>query len=243
MAMDGEEDTVMGEAPRFPNSLPPHPQIGSHPTSAGTLNGRADPVLAQSPLAQSLRAPLPPRMPMPAQAIRETSSVADSQPMSPQGPARSVERHDDHTSDYETADSLVQENSDFEEEEEEPGLPLESLPSGLCYDIRMRYHCEVRPTTDVHPEDPRRIYYIYKELCRAGLVEDPEASIPLAARPLKRIHARDATRDEISLVHTPEHYEFVDSTKCTYALPLMGRSASNGIRHVRYRLDCARTHP
>ncbi|GAB1218485.1 hypothetical protein ATERTT37_007741 [Aspergillus terreus] len=77
----------------------------------------------------------------------------------------------------------------------------------------MRYHCEVRPTSEVHPEDPRRIYYIYKELCRAGLVDDPESSRPLVSRPLKRINARNATEEEISLVHTPDHYAFVESTK------------------------------
>ncbi|KAL1959893.1 hypothetical protein VTO42DRAFT_561 [Malbranchea cinnamomea] len=97
--------------------------------------------------------------------------------------------------------------------EESKLLPRASLPTGLCYDIRMRYHCEVRPTADVHPEDPRRIYYIYKELCKAGLVDDKMSSRPLVDQPLLRIPARDATEEEISLVHDEAHYAFVKSTQ------------------------------
>ena len=58
-------------------------------------------------------------------------------------------------------DGIVDENSDWSEDVHAPadkGLERALLSSGLCYDIRMRYHCEVRPTADVHPEDPRRIY-------------------------------------------------------------------------------------
>jgi histone deacetylase 6 len=112
------------------------------------------------------------------------------------------------------SDSIMEEDSDWPDEEPiAGGLLVSSLATGLCYDTRMRYHCEVRPTADVHPEDPRRIYYIYKELCRAGLVDDSEASKPLVSRPLQRIHVRNASEDEIRLVHTPDHYAFVESTK------------------------------
>jgi histone deacetylase 6 len=112
-------------------------------------------------------------------------------------------------------DSLVESNSDWSDEEDmvKAGLPLASLATGLCYDHRMRYHCEVSPQSDVHPEDPRRIYYIYKELCRAGLVDDDESSRPLAPKTLERIAARDATEEEITLIHTDAHYAFVQSTK------------------------------
>lgn len=92
-------------------------------------------------------------------------------------------------------------------------LPRANLPTGLCYDTRMRFHCEVRPESDVHPEDPRRIYYIYKELCKAGLVDDPSSARPLVKQPLQRIFAREATYDEIVLVHTSEHFAFVKSTQ------------------------------
>jgi histone deacetylase 6 len=95
------------------------------------------------------------------------------------------------------------------------GLPISSLPTGLCYDERMRFHSEVAAPTDesVHPEDPRRIYYIFKELCEAGLVSDGSKKPRLLVQqPLLRIDARQATRDECCLVHTEEHYDFVKST-------------------------------
>lgn len=93
------------------------------------------------------------------------------------------------------------------------GLPTQSLPTGLCYDERMRYHSEVfAPSAEaVHPEDPRRIYYIFKELCEAGLVQAKGYTV-MVAQPLLRIDAREATQEEICLVHTEEHYDFVRST-------------------------------
>lgn len=213
--MDGDEDTVMGESgPSIPSLVTSHahPLSGSQQRPSENLNGKADPFLAPSPLAQSLRVPLPPRPP--SQTVRDTSSAADSRPISPPGMANSVKPHGDPITDFIKEDSLVEDNSDWEGEDS--GLPLASLPSGLCYDVQMRYHCEVRPTTDVHPEDPRRIYYIYKELCRAGLVDDPDSPRPLAPRPLKRIPARNATEAEISLIHSTDHYAFIESTKCRF---------------------------
>lgn len=222
MAMYGDEDTVMGEVvPTVPNPATSH----AHPMpDRRTLNGGVDPFLAPSPLAHSLRVPVPPRPP--GQNIRDTSSAADSRPVSPPGIANSAPKPETDPlasageEEEEEEDSLVEDNSDWSGEESS-GLPLASLPSGLCYDAQMRYHCEVRPTTEVHPEDPRRIYYIYKELCRAGLVDDPDSSRPLAPRPLKRISARNATEAETSLVHTADHYAFIESTKSMFYLPFL----------------------
>ena len=93
-------------------------------------------------------------------------------------------------------------------------LQLASLPTGLCYDVRMRFHCEIMPlnsTEDHHPEEPRRIYAIYQELCKAGLVDDPTSTKPLVPQPLLRIMARNATSQEIGTVHDARHYEFVKS--------------------------------
>ena len=94
------------------------------------------------------------------------------------------------------------------------GLPVSTLPTGLCYDERMRYHAEVATINEsnYHPEDPRRIYYIYKELCQAGLVDDSKSRRPLVRQTLFRIDAREATEEECCLIHTPKHYEFVRST-------------------------------
>lgn len=96
-----------------------------------------------------------------------------------------------------------------------PLIRPELLPTGLCYDIRMRYHCELDPPKDrgdYHPEDPRRIYHIYRELCQAGLYPDPGFNVPIIEKPLHRINARSATPEEICLIHTIEHYNFVAGT-------------------------------
>lgn len=208
MAMEEDEDTVMGEAgPHQPN-----PVAHQHPRSSGQtllspFHGGSDPSLAPSIMGQSTQSmanPLPSRPPVPVPGDSQAKDLA-----------KSVELGEPIGEPIDRADSPVEENSDWSDEEatSSVGIPLASLSSGLCYDVQMRYHCEVRPTADVHPEDPRRIYYIFKELCRAGLVDDPESSKPLVSRPLKRINARNATEAEISLVHTPDHFMFVESTK------------------------------
>jgi hypothetical protein len=113
-------------------------------------------------------------------------------------------------------DSLLDTESVRSEEDEMPfyGLPIRELPTGLCYDDRMRYHAEVASTSEnsLHPEDPRRIFYIFKELSEAGLVADPKHPRPLVPQPLLRIDAREATEAECCLIHTPEHYAFVRAT-------------------------------
>lgn len=101
------------------------------------------------------------------------------------------------------------------------GLPVANLPTGLCYDMRMRYHCEMEPPADrleIHPEDPRRIYQIYRALCLAGLVEDPISKMPIVHKPLHRIYAREATQAEICLVHDLKHFIAVAKTKGLYSL-------------------------
>lgn len=218
MAMEKDEDTVMGEAGSHQHPTAPHHLAGDGANWQSIpphLNGGSDPSLAPPILDQSMRLPLPPRPaaepahgPVPVPAPPDADSPAKSL-------AKPVELGQTTGEPFERPESSIEENSDWSDEDvtSRRGIPLASLSSGLCYDVQMRYHCEVRPTADVHPEDPRRIYYIYKELCRAGLVDDPESSRPLVSRPLKRINARNATEGEISLVHTPDHFSFVESTK------------------------------
>ena len=116
----------------------------------------------------------------------------------------------------ESEDSLLS-DTDSEADENlskpERGLPILKLPTGLCYDERMRYHAEVAATSgeNVHPEDPRRIYFIYRELCEAGLVDDKD-NPPVVEVPLYRISAREVTKDEILLVHDERQYDLVRST-------------------------------
>ena len=120
--------------------------------------------------------------------------------------------------DTESEDELLDDDStdesSIDEDHDVPrGLTFQALPTGLCYDERMRYHSEVSALSAeaVHPEDPRRIYYIFKELCEAGLVVAKGYDV-MVDQPLLRIDAREATREEITLVHTDEHYDFVKKT-------------------------------
>ncbi|PGH05703.1 hypothetical protein AJ79_06719 [Helicocarpus griseus UAMH5409] len=229
--MEEDEDVVMsGMAP--PTVIPVG--AGRPLNENGSGSGTGSPEKAPSPLnlngstssaaasAPAAPAALPVQAPSLIESFREKFAA-------PTDPLKAVNAPQDHATtatpekkspDYpksepEFDDSLVEDDSDWPNDtaEETRGLPLASLSTGLCYDIRMRYHCEVKPTLDVHPEDPRRIYYIYKELCKAGLVDDPGSAKPLVAQPLQRIAARDATEEEISLVHDAEHFAFVKRTK------------------------------
>ncbi|KAL4864518.1 hypothetical protein BDV12DRAFT_176065 [Aspergillus spectabilis] len=214
-----DEDTVMGEAgshaanPIISNPLTS--DSATHQRPHGYLNGGSDPYLAPHLLSQPTQMPVITQTGNSQSLEVGTAVIADKQGASPpKSAAELAAPADAPDTDLEDNDSLAEENSDWSDEDgPHPGLPVASLPSGLCYDVQMRYHCEVRPTLDVHPEDPRRIYYIFKELCRAGLVDDAESTRPLVSRPLKRISARNATEEEISLIHTSAHYAFVESTK------------------------------
>lgn len=212
MALEGDEDTVMGEA--------------GNPGAPAQFDGPSQPSITSPLLGQTFKLPLS-RHPLNSQPLSASSKPEHEGGISPPKSLPKSVDSGDVIDDDEKNDSLVEENSDWSDGDAvaRTGLPLASLPSGLCYDVQMRYHCEVRPTADVHPEDPRRIYYIYKELCRAGLVDDPESSRPLVSRPLKRINARNATEEEISLVHTPDHYAFVESTQGNDTPPLLAVTA------------------
>lgn len=75
----------------------------------------------------------------------------------------------------------------------------------------MRFHQTV-DYKDTHPEDPRRIYMIYKELALAGLIEDRESQSEDSAEFMKRLRARHATEEEILLVHSKEHLAEMQAT-------------------------------
>jgi hypothetical protein len=113
------------------------------------------------------------------------------------------------------------ESMDHSDGEHEPVAPYRSsLPTGLCYDVRMRYHCELDPPKqrlDYHPEDPRRIFKIYKELCMAGLVKDPLLNTgTLIPNPLVNIPVREVGEDEVCLVHDKSHFDFMKTTAGTF---------------------------
>lgn len=95
-------------------------------------------------------------------------------------------------------------------------LPALSLPTGICYDPRMRFHCELDPPKDrsnFHPEDPRRIFHIFRAICEAGLVKDVMSPKELVGKPLRRIPARYAKKSELMLVHKEAHIDFIEKTR------------------------------
>ena len=176
-----------------------------------------------------------------ARAMQELRSSAESTP----GLASDINgdlKLDSSTTDEDEVDSLQDDASSLSEAGElKPyGLPIATLPTGLCYDPRMRYHAEVASADEssVHPEDPRRIYHIYQELCEAGLVHGEGKSRPLARQLLLRIDAREATEEECCLVHTSGHYKAVKDTKgITVSVCPPSKYSING----QFRLDRRRT--
>lgn len=106
-----------------------------------------------------------------------------------------------------------------------PPLPYSSSKTGLVYDTRMRFHAEyadfMSSPDDIHPEDPRRINEIFNEIHQAGLVQGPSDPDEDAHEDqCWWIHARPATAAEICLIHTAEHFRFIESLQrmsmCSY---------------------------
>lgn len=99
-----------------------------------------------------------------------------------------------------------------------PQLFYTPLKSGLVYDVRMRYHAKIFTSyfeyIDPHPEDPRRIYRIYKKLAESGLIQDSSLSGTENLGPLmQKIPIREATNEEILEVHSEDHLKFIASTE------------------------------
>lgn len=99
-----------------------------------------------------------------------------------------------------------------------PQLFYTPLKTGVVYDVRMRYHAKIFTSyfeyIDPHPEDPRRIYRIYKRLAEAGLIQDTSLSGVDDIGPLMvKIPIREATAEEILEVHSEDHLKFIESTE------------------------------
>ena len=91
-------------------------------------------------------------------------------------------------------------------------LPYLALKTGLCYDARMRFHDTLDPLDD-HPENPKRILYIWNALVEAGLVDDDENAYGIdKVGLLKRIRAREARIEEIESVHAKSVWDNVQQT-------------------------------
>lgn len=93
------------------------------------------------------------------------------------------------------------------------------LPTGCCYDDRMKIHANADfSASAAHPEDPRRIEAIMQEFRDGGLVfngSDQELHELLKKDPTRwmwRIAARKATKEEVCTVHHVAHYDWVEHT-------------------------------
>jgi histone deacetylase 6 len=106
----------------------------------------------------------------------------------------------------------------YPEEHRRRGL----LATGCCYDDRMKLHSNADwGPSPHHPEDPARIEEIMKTFKSAGLVYKGSAGDLLGiirTNPTKymwRIQAREATKEEICIVHHPHHYAWVEQLATT----------------------------
>jgi len=78
--------------------------------------------------------------------------------------------------------------------------PRRLLKTGFVYDTAMSYHA-TPDDTEIHPEDPRRIFKIFNIMERHGLLTE-----------CRRIKSRRATKEEILLVHNITHYRTLRNT-------------------------------
>ncbi|KAI9306590.1 hypothetical protein BJ944DRAFT_159616 [Cunninghamella echinulata] len=82
-----------------------------------------------------------------------------------------------------------------------PRLFRNLLKTGYVYDVFMSYHANLN-AYEFHPEDPRRIFYIYREMKNQGLLD---ISV--------RIPVKKATKELILTTHTKGLYKLIRSTK------------------------------
>lgn len=134
-------------------------------------------------------------------------------------------------------------DEDDDEDDDDPmGYPVDFkrrglLPTGCCYDDRMKLHANADfGTGPHHPEDPARISEIMGAFKRAGLVfsgNDADLLKIMRDCPTKymwRIAARNATEEEILLSHHPRHFQWVKnlSEKPTYELRIISKVMDEG---------------
>ncbi|KAI5963445.1 HDA1 [Candida pseudojiufengensis] len=133
-----------------------------------------------------------------------------------------------------------------------PQLFYIPLKTGLVYDVRMRYHAKIFTSyfeyTDPHPEDPRRIYRIYKKLVEAGLVSDFSLSgIDELGPYIQKIPIREATMEEILEVHSEKHLQHIKSTETMTKDELLKETAAgdsiyvNNDSYFSAKLSCGGT--
>ncbi|KAJ1984552.1 Histone deacetylase hda1 [Dimargaris verticillata] len=83
-----------------------------------------------------------------------------------------------------------------------------SPSTGLVYDARMKFHAPME-AGELHPEDPRRIWYIFEALRKAGCVDQ-----------CLRIDTREACTEEVLLCHDEAHHTTITNTQTMSQLQL-----------------------
>ncbi|KAF7728834.1 Histone deacetylase hda1 [Apophysomyces ossiformis] len=79
---------------------------------------------------------------------------------------------------------------------------LRFLKTGYVYDVIMSFHSNLNDEYEKHPEDPRRIYCIYREFEKHGLTAE-----------CQRLPILKAERRHILRVHDVEHLKNIKATK------------------------------
>lgn len=118
-------------------------------------------------------------------------------------------------------------------------LPYATSQTGLVYDVRMRFHVEPIPTEEeIHPEDPRRIHAIYESFVDAGLAWQEGSLEPSLDFYMGRIDARKVTKQEVCLVHTEAHWDWIHSLASLSPEELNGEQ-----QHEGYGMDSVYLSP
>ncbi|KAJ2851733.1 Histone deacetylase hda1 [Coemansia brasiliensis] len=73
---------------------------------------------------------------------------------------------------------------------------------GYVYDVRMKYHQDLEDPQDPHPEDPRRIFWIYNILKQAGCLDI-----------MKSVEVTPVSDNKILQVHTQAHLDMLKDTE------------------------------
>ncbi|CAL5091293.1 unnamed protein product [Urochloa decumbens] len=84
-----------------------------------------------------------------------------------------------------------------------PDTELPPVSTAIGFDERMLLHSELEVKPNPHPERPDRLRAIAASLAAAGIFPSKCALVP----------PREITKEELLLVHTPDHIESVEQTK------------------------------
>lgn len=145
---------------------------------------------------------------------------------------------DSTASDEVDEDTDMGNSSDSTEQNGNQNARRGQLPTGVCYDDRMKLHANAdfggKPH---HPEDPGRIEHIFRKFKKAGLIfmgtaaEAVEAKRKNPTAFMWRIPSREATKEEICLVHLPQHYAWVQD---------LSKMSTEELRRITMVMDAGR---